>query len=195
MLPVSAMPDTGSLSGVGWRGRDRGDCKRDRQYRRHQVLANSTGQAALLLDGAASNATAASILVSATGSNSEAGLQGAGVDDNATVSNGGTIEAVAQAGARAMIRVGGTNRGMILTSAGTDGESYVLAERPRQHQWPYRGLRRLRGGGADHPHRHGFRRRAADRGRRCRHTAFNLNQRPSAAQRSRRTRKLYWAKI
>jgi len=86
-----------------------------------KALANSAGRASLELSGAVSNAKSALIMASATGSNSSAGVLGAPGIFLTTISNSGTIEALAQGGAAATIYTGGTNRGTMVASAGTDG--------------------------------------------------------------------------
>jgi fibronectin-binding autotransporter adhesin len=92
-----------------------------------KALASSAGRASLELSGAVSNAKSALIVALATGSNSSAGVAGASFND-ATVSNSGTIEALAQGGADATIDIGGTNRGTMVASAGADSDAFVLLD-------------------------------------------------------------------
>jgi hypothetical protein len=89
-----------------------------------KAVASSAGSAGLKLGGTVSNAKSAFMVASATGSNSTATLAGAGFNE-ATVSNSGTIEALAQGGADATIGIGGTNRGTMVASAGAASDAFV----------------------------------------------------------------------
>jgi autotransporter passenger strand-loop-strand repeat protein len=92
-----------------------------------RALASSAGQATMEVGGTVSNAKSAFMVASATGSNSSATLAGAGLND-ATVSNSGTIEALAQGGAGVDVGIGGTNQGTIVASAGAASDAFVLLD-------------------------------------------------------------------